>query len=78
MKKHHHILKRVIDKGGLLGECAGYYINDEKLATIYIIELSEQCHVEHIQKSWGTSLVNDIIEFSLTQGKIRRNFNDDS
>ena len=64
MKNHQEILKRVISKGGLLGICAEQYIEDEQQATLYIIELSEQCHTDNIQKAWGQKLVDDIIAFS--------------
>lgn len=64
MKNHREISENVIAKGGLLGICATHYINDEKCAIQYIIELSEQCHADSIQKSWGWNLIIDIITFS--------------
>ena len=64
MKSHREILENVIAKGGLLGICAKHYINDDEQATQYIIELSEQCHVDSVQKLWGSTLITDIIIFS--------------
>jgi hypothetical protein len=64
MKNHREILETVIAKGGLHGICAKHYINDEEHAIQYIIELSEQCHADSLQKSWGGSLITDIVTFS--------------
>lgn len=64
MKNYREILENVIAKGGLLGICARHYINDEKDGTQYIIELSEQCHVDSLQRSWGSKLITDIVAFS--------------
>lgn len=64
MKNHREILETVIAKGGLLGVCAEHYINDENNAIQYIIELSEQCHVDSLQRSWGSNLITDIVVFA--------------
>lgn len=64
MKSHQKILEKVIAKGGLLGICAQRYIGDEQMATLYIIELSEQCHVDNLQRSFGKKLIHDILTFS--------------
>ena len=64
MKNHREILENVIAKGGLLGICAKHYINNEQSAIQYIIELSEQCHADSLQKSWGGNLITDIVTFS--------------
>ena len=64
MKNHREILETVIARGGLLGICAARYIDDDKQAAQYIIELSEQCHVDSVQRLWGNKLIIDIIVFS--------------
>lgn len=64
MKNHREILENVIAHGGLLGICAERYIENEDQATQYIIELSEQCHFDILQRSWGERLISEIIAFS--------------
>lgn len=64
MKNHREILENVIAKGGLFGMCAQRYIDDDKQATQYIIELSEQCHVASVKRLWDRKLIADIIFFS--------------
>lgn len=73
MKNHQEILEKVIAKGGLHGICAKRYIANEQLATRYIIELSEQCHVDSLQKSWGGSLITDIVTFSRRHQSLNSN-----
>ncbi|MCZ8284614.1 MAG: hypothetical protein O9353_04080 [Bacteroidia bacterium] len=80
MKNYREILENVIAKGGFFGMCAACYINNEEYAIQYILELSEQCHVDNIKRSWGDNLTNDIITFSEQHQsfKKRKYFNDDS
>jgi len=64
MKNYREILEAVIARGGLHGICAKRYLNNEEQAIQYIIELSEQCHIDSIQRLWGSKLITDIIAFS--------------
>lgn len=58
-----NILRRIIKKGGMMGMCAEFYINDEKNAGLFILECSEQCHHQSMTKLWGIKLVSDILEY---------------
>jgi hypothetical protein len=75
MKNYLEISGNVIAKGGLFGICAEQYINDEQYATLYIIELSEQCHVESVQRHWGADLVADILAFAKHYQSLKSNLN---
>lgn len=60
------ILKQIIEKGGLLGQCGKFYLNDSQNAACFIKECSEQCHNKSAINQWGEKLVSDIKKFSET------------
>lgn len=62
-KKRTSILKNIISKGGLMGDCAKLYLNNEVMTHRFIIECSEQCHHELAIEYWGNELVLDIINY---------------
>ena len=62
-KKRKSILKRIVNKGGLMAVCAKLYLNDEVMARQFIIDCSEQCRYELAIEYWGNKLVLDIIEY---------------
>jgi hypothetical protein len=66
-----NILNGIASKGGLLGTCASFYLNDETMGHQFIMECSEQCHIEFTSEYLGKELVSDIIEYS----KLKRNVN---
>lgn len=80
MKCYTEILENVIAKGGLFGICAKHYINNEQYATRYIIELSEQCHIQNMKEFLGRTLRNDILAFSRHHQSLNQNnqYDDDS
>lgn len=59
------ILKRIIERGGLVARCARMYVHDDILTRQFIIELSEQCHLDEFKGYFGKELVNDINNFVL-------------
>ena len=59
----HNILEQVIVKGGLMAFCAKQYIHDAELSKLFIIELSEHCHVVEFSEFLGDCLVGDIKAF---------------
>jgi hypothetical protein len=58
------LLKKIINKGGLIGSCGKLYVFDEGLATQYIIECSKQLHSEAIRNLWGKKLVEQIESYT--------------
>ena len=62
--KRTEILQEIISKGGLLGTCAKLYLNDEIMGHNFIIECSEQCHIDFTTEYFGKKLVMDILKYS--------------
>lgn len=54
----------MIAKGGLFGQCASHYIDDDEYAIQYIIELSDQCQSDTVKQRWGDKLVSEILDFT--------------
>lgn len=63
--KGEFILRKIIEKGGLMACCAKMYIDDETLTRQFIIEISEQCHIEEFRGYLGQELISDISSFVL-------------
>lgn len=57
------ILKKIIDKGGMMGYVAKLYIADDKKAHQFIIECAEQCHNQNAVTLWGNGLTREIIKY---------------
>ena len=57
------LLKKIVGKGGIIGSAGRLYLNDEKLATQYIIECSYQLKAKSMKKLWGSELVKQIALF---------------
>ena len=73
------IMSGIMRKGGLLGNCAKLYINDEIMAHNFIIECSEQCHLQLATEYWGKKLIIDILSYSeafKVNSELKHNFND--
>jgi len=66
------LLKKIIDKGGLLGACAEIYLNDDEKSSLFILECSEHCHSPSMLKHWGNELVDEITDYSLAIMKLHR------
>ncbi len=62
--KRTDILNAIISKGGLMGNCAKLYLNDEVMGHQFIIECSEQCHLSLTFEYFGKELVYDIVKYS--------------
>ena len=58
------LLKRVITKGGLIGQCAKLYLSDKEKRIQYILECAEHCHNKFSIEYWDEDLVKDILSFS--------------
>ncbi len=54
------LLKRIIEKGGLMGSCAKLYLDNVTAAEIFIKECKAQCHNRFAVEYWGEELVRDI------------------
>ena len=59
------ILKRIVPKGGIFGECAKQYLNDEEKAHQFVIECFEQCHNQLMIEYLGEDLKQDIIRYRI-------------
>ncbi len=58
------ILKKIIDKGGVIGTSGKLYVKDKYLASKYIIECREQLHPNSCVFSlWGKELVKEITDY---------------
>ena len=57
------LLYQIIQKGGLMADCARQYINDEALAQKFILECSTQCHNKVLKRQWGKKLISEIKNF---------------
>lgn len=58
------LLKKIINKGGVIGSCGELYVCDEDLASKYIIECSQQLYAESVKTLWGKQLVEQIGSFA--------------
>lgn len=65
-KEASEILKQIIEKGGLVGQCGKLYLDDSEKAARFIKECNEQCHNELAINQWGEKLVSDIKKLSET------------
>lgn len=63
-----NILNGIVSKGGLLGVSASLCLNDDEMAHKFIMECSEQCHIEFTSEYLGRELVNKIIRYSNRKG----------
>ncbi len=63
-QKASKILERIIEKGGLYGQCAKMYKDDDRNTGLFIKECSQQCHNQSAIDQWGKELVTDIMDFS--------------
>ncbi len=57
------ILSDIINKGGLLGSSASFYLNDCESTNKFIIECYEQCHNEFMIEYMGAELVSRITKY---------------
>ena len=58
------LLKRIAEKGAVIGRCAKLYLNDNSKADQFIKECAEQCHRKSAKELWGVDLTNDILAYS--------------
>lgn len=61
------LLKQIIEKGGLLGECAKTWLNDEEKVNLFLKECSEMCNTPVAKKLWGDKLIRAIIRHCKTR-----------
>jgi len=54
------LLEKIISKGGLVGKCASFYVDDPILTDQFIRECSEQLHNKSAIDHWGKELVLEI------------------
>lgn len=73
--KRIEILTEIISKGGLLGTCAKLYLHDELMGHKFILECSEQCHIDFTSEYFGKELVTEIIKYSGTKNTVECVFN---
>lgn len=64
--KATHLIRSIINKGGITGECAKMHQKNHRKRTEFILECAEQCHTPVAQKLWGDELITDIIGFQNT------------
>ncbi len=62
-KEETQILNAIISKGGLLGSCASFYLNDYISSHKFIIECFEQCHNKFMIEYFGEELVSKITKY---------------
>jgi hypothetical protein len=58
------LLKRIVDKGAVIGRCAKLYLHNNSKADQFIKECAEQCHRKSAKELWGEVLTNDILAYS--------------
>ena len=62
------LLKKIINKGGIVGSSGRLYLGNEMLAAQFIIECSKQLHAESVRALWGTQLMKEINSFKVAKG----------
>jgi hypothetical protein len=60
-----NILDRIIEKGGLAGQCARLYRNNTELSDAFIKECALQCHLAGARKLWGEKLTHEILNYAI-------------
>jgi len=58
------LLEKIIQCGGLIGDCAAVFRNDETLADEFIRDCAQQCKETNINEFWGDSLTAEIINYT--------------
>jgi hypothetical protein len=61
---HIQILNEIIKKGGMFGQVAFMYINDEKQAKEFIKECSKHIKIDNMKEFWGEELVDKIQRYN--------------
>jgi hypothetical protein len=54
------ILTAIIERGGVMGSIAKFYINDEEKSDKFIKECYAQCHNTGAKNLWGEKIVSEI------------------
>lgn len=57
------ILERIIERGGLIGECAKQFTGKENETREFLADCAEQCMYTNIQEFWGKELTEEILKF---------------
>jgi hypothetical protein len=66
-----NLLAQIVERGGLLGQCAKMYLNDEVKAKQFVRECFEQRDNPSMQKYLGEKLLSDIIKFNRVKSLVR-------
>lgn len=64
-KDRKELFNRIILKGGLFGNMASLYCDDEEKGNDFLGECFEQFHNKSIWDYWGKELVLDVINYRL-------------
>lgn len=65
---HTEILRRIAEKGTLIGQCAAIWYRNRKTdrnGKIYVLECAEMCKTEWIRDLWGEELVKSIRKYAM-------------
>ena len=67
------ILARIIEKGGILGQCAKVWSGDKEKIDLFIKECSAHCNNRLALELWGKDLVDEIKRYCKAQSyKIKK------
>jgi DNA-binding Xre family transcriptional regulator len=72
----NQILVRIIEKGGILGQCAKVWSSDKEKVDSFIKECSENCNNRLALELWGEDLVTDIKRYCTAQSYRNKKVNE--
>jgi len=64
LEEQEAIMEQIIQKGGMIGQCAERYKDDNDLSDTFIRECAKECRDQVFYKFWGTELAIHIIRYS--------------
>ena len=57
------VLGQIIERGGLIGECAKQFTGKENETREFLADCAEQCMHTNIHEFWGEELTKKILKF---------------
>lgn len=58
------VLEQIIERGGLIGECAKHFTGKENETREFLADCAEQCMHTNIHEFWGEELTEKISKFN--------------